>query len=255
MESWLCQLCRLTPDCCPSQVDQRKVHVSVNVQVCQLHDWAVLPYKARVDRSGPREEARILAEHFRYHRNVRSSAACPPWVLGQELGWIIASPLRMNFTPLNDIQVTAGNDDERIETSHLFARDQFWRRSEGYIALSRNDWLRTFQYRGKEGRWEAMFLPNGQGTVEWRLGWAIRIPERYFLLVTAAGELEGITVPQGVLTAQQANRTLEQGGFSIAIRPDRDVTVHRGQPIARIVLLSPDSLQTALEETDLQGDE
>jgi len=74
----------------------------------------------------------------------------------------------------------------------------------GYIATSRNDWLRVFQYRGADGAWEGMFVPNGSGSVEWRLGWRIRIPADAFLLVTSLDESPGITVPTGVPFRLQA---------------------------------------------------
>jgi hypothetical protein len=58
-------------------------------------------------------------------------------------------------------------------------------------------------------------------------------------------------VPTGVLTDRQVNRTWEESGFSMAMRPTRPVCLTRGQPIARIVLLSRDSLQGRLEEREI----
>jgi hypothetical protein len=227
--------------------------VQQTVQVRRLHDWALLPRKNHVDRSRPREEAAMLAAHFRYHRQFRQAEACPPWVLGQELGWIIDSPVTITVSPLDDVQVASAGDGELREAGRLFGREEFWRRGEGYIAATRNDWLRTCQYRGLGGSWEGMFIPNGQGSAEWRLGWSIRIPEDCFLLVTALDENPGIMVPAGVLTARQAGRTWDGEGFSIAIRPERTVSLSRGQPVARIVLLSRDSLQARIEETEGTG--
>lgn len=223
------------------------------VEVRRLHDWAIVPFKWRVDRSRPREEARLLAAHFRVHRQFRHAEACPPWVMGQELGWVIASPVTVTVSPLDDVQVAAGSEAEIRHSGQLLGRDEFWRRGEGYIATSRNDWLRSFQYRGGDGRWEGMFLPNGQGSVEWRLGWAVRIPADHFLMVAALDDDPGITVPTGVLTDRQVNRTWTEAGFSIAVRPTRPATLTRGQPIARIVLLSRDSLQAGLEPGETVG--
>jgi hypothetical protein len=216
------------------------------VEVAPLTEWAILPSKPQVDRRGPREESALLERSFRYHRRFRYPEACPPWVMGQELGWRIASPVTVTLTPLDDVQVAAGEDPDPREAARLLGREDFWRRSTGYIATSRNDWLRVFQYLCADGAWEGMFLPNGSGSVEWRLGWRIRIPADAFLLVTSLDESPGMTVPTGVLTAKQTNRTWDGGGFSIAVRPDRTVTVHRGQPIARLVLLGRESLQATL---------
>lgn len=217
------------------------------IQACQLHEWAILPLKPQVDRAGPRAEANLLAENFRYRRDFRRADACPPWIMGQELGWVIPSPVTVTLTPLDDVQLAA-DDSELREAGRLFGRDELWRRGEGFIATTRNDWLRTHQYRGPDGSWRGMFLPNGEGTVEWRLGWALRIPEGSFLLVTSLDDAEGFTVPTGVLTDWQVNRTWDQDGFSIALRPDRAVRLVRGQPVARIVLLSRETLQARLEE-------
>jgi hypothetical protein len=30
---------------------------------------------------------------------------------------------------------------------------------------------------GRTGDWEAMFLPDGEGSVGWRVGWAAEIPD------------------------------------------------------------------------------
>jgi hypothetical protein len=224
------------------------------VEVRRIYDWALLPHSLHVDRAGPREEAQILAKDFRYHRVFRRPDACPPWVMGQELGWAIPSPVTIDFTPLGDVQLAAGEAEELSQAARLFGREEFWHRGDSFIATNRNEWLRSFQYRGRNGSWEGMFLPNGSGSVEWRLGFSLRIPDESYLLVTGLDNADGFTVPTGVLTSRQVNRTQEQGGFSMAFRPDRPVTVTRGQPIARIVLLNRDTLQARIREVSEQGD-
>jgi hypothetical protein len=222
------------------------------LQARRLYEWAILPCKQHVDRAAPREEARLLAENFRYHRQFRRADACPPWVMGQELGWVIPSPIAVTLTPLDDVQLAA-DDAELREAGRLLGRDELWRRGEGLIATARTDWLRAHQYQGHDGAWQGMFLPNGEGSVEWRLGWALRIPEGCFLLVTALDDADGFTVPTGVLTDRQVNRTWDTDGFSIALRPDRPVRLTRGQPVARIVLLSRETLQARIEEADVEA--
>jgi hypothetical protein len=222
--------------------------VPPTVEVRRFHDWAILPTKNHVDRVGPREDARLAEAHFRFHRQFRYAEACPPWVLGQQWGWQIASPVAITIGPLDDVQVALGDEAELQEAGRLLGRADFWRRGDGYLATGRNNWVRAYQYRGSSGGWEGMFLPNGQGTVEWRLGWAMRIPEDTFALVTGLDDDAGFTIPTGMLTARQANRGWEDTGFSIALRPDRPVTLTRGQPIARVALLTRDCLQAVMEE-------
>src|SRR5262249_46740308 len=86
-----------------------------------------------------------------------------------------------------------------------------------------------------------------------RLGWAVRALEGCFLLVADLDDADGFTVPTGVLTDRQVNRTWDQDGFSIALRPDRPVRLTRGQPVARIALLSRETLQARLEEADMEA--
>jgi hypothetical protein len=224
--------------------------VQYTVEVRRLYPWAILPGKWHVDRAEAREEAQLLEEQFRYHRQFRRAEACPPWVMGQELGWVLRSPVTVELDQLDDVQLAAHDGLALQEVGQLFGREEFWRRGEGFIATARNDWLRTHQFRGPGGEWQGMFLPNGQGSVEWRLGFGLRIPAGYFLLVSALSDADGFTVPTGVLTDRQVNRTWDAGGFSIALRPDRQTKVNRSQPIARIVLLARESLQAHIKETD-----
>jgi hypothetical protein len=91
-----------------------------------------------------------------------------------------------------------------------------------------------------------MFLPNGEGTVEWHLGWAARIPDDHLLMVSAI-DGAALEVPTGVMTPRQVNRTWDGIGMSVAIKPTRPVRLARGEPFARITLLHRDTLQAKLD--------
>jgi len=203
------------------------------------------PSKTHVDKKNVLEESELLEKHFKYHRKFRSKEYCPPWVLGQELGWYIRSPITTSLTAIKDVQIA--EDIDPAESGHVLNVTEFWRRGKGYIATEKNSWIRSFVYRNHDGAWESMFLPNGEGTIEWHLGWGMEIPSEYFMLVHALDDTCGLEIPTGVLTAKQANRTWDGGGMSIAIRPTSPVEVRRGQPIARMTLLHRDSLQAQLD--------
>ncbi|MET7694377.1 hypothetical protein ABZT06_41650 [Streptomyces sp. NPDC005483] len=120
-----------------------------------------------------------------------------------------------------------------------------WRALYWYLTFTNGHgtpWLHLHQFRTPRG-WENMFLPNGAGTVEWRLGWAADVPRGYFLLVMPLPGLEGLEVPVGILTSTVIARMAQDNGVSIAVRPTDRAVVRRGQPLARIVLLHADSLQ------------
>ncbi|MFD4246837.1 hypothetical protein ACFWP3_35400 [Streptomyces sp. NPDC058525] len=148
--------------------------------------------------------------------------------------------------PLDDTDVAVPDTEDPHQVGRSLGRQGMWQRGKDWIATANSTWLHLGDYRNAADGWEAMFLPNGLGTVEWRLGWAVTIPPGTFLMVMPPpdGPPDGLTVPLGVIPAEAVNRMGERGGMTIAVRPHRDVTVHRGQDIARIVLLHSDSLRT-----------
>ncbi|GAA2507716.1 hypothetical protein [Winogradskya humida] len=211
-----------------------------------MQPWALVPQAHRIDRRGAREERDAYHDHFRYKRITRLASDCPPWVLGQELGWVVRSPITVEMTPVGDIDFGLPEGEDLRVVGNKVGRSEMWRRGAGWIATRDTDWLRFHDFQTPAG-WESMFLPNGAGTVEWRLGWGIQIPERYFVMVLGMAE-PGLTVPVGVIPARTANAMTSQGGFSIAIEPTRTVKLNRGDPVARIVLLHPESLQATVAE-------
>lgn len=211
----------------------------------KLHPWALLPQKRHIEKAPSREESTLLEESFRYHRMARAKEFCPPWVLGQELGWQLLSPVTVDFSPVDDVQVSGEVDP--AEAGRVLDVTEFWLRGSTFMAAPRNSWIRSFQYRGRDGGWEAMFLPNGEGTVEWHLGWAARIPEDHFLMVSSLDEPMGLEIPTGVMTAKQVNRTWDGVGISVAIRPTARRRLTRGEPFARVMLIHRDTLQAKLE--------
>ncbi|MGW9369625.1 hypothetical protein ACWGVR_06345 [Streptomyces xanthophaeus] len=210
-----------------------------------LQPWALLPSKPRIDRATSRAERDAYQHSFRYLRLPRLPADCPPWVLGQELGWSIRSPLTLTMKPLDDTGLAVPDTEDPQQAGRRLGGQAMWQRGKDWIATANSTWLHLGDYRNATGGWEGMFLPNGLGTVEWRLGWAATVPNGTFLMVMPPpdGPPDGLSIPLGVIPAKAVNTMRERGGMSIAVQPDRDVTVHRGQDIARIVLLHPDSLR------------
>ncbi|MGI5461066.1 hypothetical protein ACQEWB_49530 [Streptomyces sp. CA-249302] len=216
----------------------------VEVTFSQVQPWSLVPDPPRADRAGARAERDAYRKHFRYKRITRLPVDCPPWVLGQELGWLVRSPVSIDMAPLGDLDFDVPPDEELRDVGRKINRSEVWHRGDGWIATRDSSWLRTYDYRSDDDNWESMFLPNGLGTVEWRLGWGVTIPERYFLMVMDVA-VPGLEVPLGVIPARAANGMAERGGFSVAVRPTRPVSLRRGDPIARLVLLHADSLRSS----------
>jgi len=220
----------------------------VDVHFESLRPWALIPDAPKVDRRESRQERDLYRDHFRYRRIARLPVDCPPWVLGQELGWIVRSPVTVTISPIRDVEFDVPAEEDLRTIGRKINRNEMWRRDGAWIATSDTDWMRSYDYATPEGGWESMFVPNGSGTVEWRLGWAVRIPERYFLMVMGTARLD-LDVPIGVLPAKTVNGMAERGGVSLAISPTVRTTLNRGDPVGRLILLHPDSLRSAATVT------
>jgi hypothetical protein len=227
--------------------------VSISVRFHQIQPWAVLPSKCHVDRGAARERSEVYMKYFRYVRAERRPEYCPPWVMGQELGWRIHSPVDITFTELPQIEIAADADPEAA--AQAANRPELWKRERSHLAVGKNSWLHLYQFQTDRG-WENMFSPNGVGTVEWRLGWGIDVPRGYFLLVLPSDLPGSLPVPIGVISSTVIRRLTSQGGMSLAMRPPvTPVTIERGQEIARLVLLHADSLQGVAEHGSPAADD
>ncbi|MFJ3594599.1 hypothetical protein ACIQUY_34985 [Streptomyces sp. NPDC090231] len=219
------------------------------ITFCPQQPWALPPDKLRVDRAAARAERDAYETGFRHKRIARLPADCPPWVLGQELGWTVRSPITATLTPLDDTDFGVPDEEAVPDVARRAQRTQMWKHGQAWIATADTTWLRLHDYRTPQG-WESMFLPNGSGTVEWRLGWSARIPDQRFLMVMPPPTPNPhLDVPVGIIAARTLNAMNGPGGISIAVRPTAPVTLHRGDPLARIVLLHPDTLRANATHT------
>ncbi len=203
-----------------------------------MHPWALLPQQKSVDLESAKERERLYRDNFRYVRSARQPEFCAPWVLGQRLGWRICSPIDVTLTPLPQIEISADDVDASVTAA---GKAEVWLRSGTGLVMDRPPWLHLYQFRDGDG-WGNMFIPNGQGSVEWRLGWLPEDYEPLSLMVFASEELPELGVVTSVLTSASLKR-LAATGFSLAIHPRTEVSIRRSQEIARMVLLGPESLR------------
>lgn len=215
--------------------------MSIEVVFRKKYGWTILPYERKVDLQSERENSQIYEEHFRWFRRNRVGELCRPWRLSHEIGWIISSPIDVNFTPLHDFEVSGSSEDTSV-ICDITASNELWKRDKTSLAIHKVPWLRFYDFRTSNG-WEAMFLPNGQGSVEWRLGWEMYIPDGHYIMIMPIDNIIEIDVIGGVLDSKTLHQMNQSLGMSIGIRPRRSIEIRRHQPIARIILLHPDSLQ------------
>ena len=206
----------------------------------RLHPWAVLPEQRAADIDAAKERERLYRENFQYLRAARQPEFCAPWVLGQRIGWRILSPVDVTVTPLPQVEISG---DDSAAAAAAVGKQEVWLRSGTGLAMDRPPWLHLYRFRDGEG-WGNMFVPNGQGTVEWRLGWSPDDYQPLSIMVFPSEEVPDLGVLVGVLTPASLER-MQPTGFSVAFRPRTEVSIARGQEIARAVLVGPESMRAS----------
>lgn len=217
----------------------------------RVYPWAILPTKRRIDTAPKEEEARLLAENFKVARASRSQEFCWSWRAGQEIGWTIHSPVTVPMDAIHDFEaVCADHPDAIRQIANQAGATENWafRDDQGRVErmhfTRRAGWTALFDFRVADGSYQRMFTMNGQGSVEWSLGWEAVIPPNYSILLLPYEPIENLEVLTGVLSGSQlAKRSGRTNGLSLGVRPQGPVTIQRGQPIARIILLHSDSIR------------
>lgn len=222
------------------------------VEVRARYPWALLPAKAQSNISAARHDAALYSKQFRWLRRDRVPELCWPWRLGHEVGWTIPSPVHVRMDRIEDLELSAADPEELQAAATAAGYDALWRRGPVHIATRSAGWIRESEVKTDRG-WEAMFVPNGGGTLEWHLGWNVEIPAGYFLLVVGTEELPQLEVPAGMLDSKALSRLNQTTGMAIAIRPRGPVEISRGQAVARMLLLHPESLKAQLHVAGTEG--
>jgi hypothetical protein len=212
-----------------------------------IYPWAMLPRKIKIDAATKQAEERIFEENFRWIRMSRTAELCWPWRLGQEIGWVIDSPVSIAMDGLHDIEAVCEPAENR--TLSLAANcTEVWSFSDDQGRLQRSHytrqagWMALYDFRNGAGQFERMFYANGQGTVEWVMGWEMNIPPQYFVMLMPYVPIPNLEVLVGLLDHKNLKRP-GKSGLSIAIRPTGPVQLTRGQSIARAILLHADSIR------------
>ncbi|WP_427917418.1 hypothetical protein [Streptomyces sp. cg40] len=206
----------------------------------RIHPWALVPQQRTVDIEAAKERERLYRENFRHLRAARQPEFCAPWNLGQRVGWRVFSPVDVTLTALPQIEISA---EDTEASAGSVGKQEVWLRGGTALAMDRPPWLHLYEFRDGDG-WGNMFVPNGQGSIEWRQGWMPDDFQPLSVMVFPSEELPELGVLVGVLTPASLER-MQSTGFSIAISPRTDVDIRRGQEIARIVLVGPESLRAS----------
>lgn len=211
------------------------------------YSWALMPKRVKISSKRVREDSAVYRESFRWFRRDRAPELCVSWRLGQELGWIIESPVDVRIKPVSDVEIdreALHQDPEQLAT--ITGRHEFWQRESSCLGIERASWLRLYDFRhGSE--WQSMFIPNGAGSIEWCLGWEMDIPSDNCAVIVPLPLMPKLGVPIGVLLRKSVAKLNGLSGFSLAIQPNDEILVRRGDPIARLIVCDSDILNPESE--------
>lgn len=184
------------------------------------HPWAILPYRV----------GKIACPNA----TGRAAGRCGPLVRGHHIGFRIGSPLDVELRPLNEVQFQCAEDEVEAHLKQHGLREG-WRRGDVVIGLPQPFGLAD--YRLAEDPPLAMFLPNGENSIEWKLGFDVTIEDDELLLLFCDKPRAGLEIFTAVLTAANLDSMRERGGFAIAVRPLQTIQICRGDELARVIVL------------------
>lgn len=211
-------------------------------------EWALPPAPPPPLKHNDEDERRLYAEHFRWVRRGRVAGSCAPYRLAHDIGWVVRSPVDIQISPIEDISFEAPHD-ELPSLAQQSGFDQIWNRENVCYGIRTEMPLRMYDFQTEAG-WEAMFIVNGERSVEWRLGFTVMAPDNWGLLIMDEFGEDGVGIIPGILAAKQLNDISESIGFSLAFRPAQKRLIARGQPIARLIPIHLDGMRMSIRNSE-----
>ncbi|OAB25505.1 hypothetical protein PMSD_27515 [Paenibacillus macquariensis subsp. defensor] len=156
---------------------------------------------------------------------------------GKELGWTVVSPIDIEIHPVKEIQTILDKPEDFARLKQMMPMEDWAYKKDTLIGVTPAGWYKVHEYKYK-GLFYPMFLPNGEGTFEWRQGWSVEVPDNHLLLFQPIETQDGrfITYP-GMLAGPSIPRVQEKLGIPIAFEPLIVCRIRRGEPIAKLFIL------------------
>lgn len=206
-----------------------------------LFDWALLPEKCE-----DKKPDKGTFEDFVWLSRERVPQHCKPWELGAKITWNILSPVDLNLTPAEDVELKKDTPEkDLIKFSAINPSMDLWRRDDCIIACSKELWLNYFIFDTGNGR-ENMFLPNGYSTFEWRLGFTIEHTQKLSAFVMPFDIAAGVGTEAALLAPSNLASLNGHAGFSVALSVRGQCQIRRGDVIGKMLFLSPDAIKANL---------
>lgn len=197
----------------------------------RLIQAAILPEKEKFIVPQPTDQ------EARWIKNHRVKGACWPYRSAKELGFTIYSPINVSIHPLTEIQTKVDKPEEFARLKQLTDMDEWVQKDDILLGVKPSSWYKVHEYE-HEGRYRSMFIPNGEGTLEWRLGWTVEVPEEHFLLIQPIEmQTAHFIVHPGLLMGPSVRSVQQHLGLPIAFEPLQPHTIRRGDPLAKLYVL------------------
>jgi len=207
----------------------------------QKFEWALPPVPPAPPKRDDEDDQHLYDEHFRWVRKGRVADSCAPYRLARDIGWVVRSPVDVQISPVDDMAFEAP-EDELAALAEQAGFNQIWRRDNICYGVRTEMALRMYDFKANSG-WEAMFIVNGERSLEWRLGFTVSAPDNWGLLIVEEFGDNNIGIVPGILTAKQLHDISDNIGFSLAFRPERKQWIKRGEPIARLIPIHLDGIR------------
>lgn len=214
------------------------------VTFLKLQDWSIPPEKEIITKEEP------SANNIRWMHNSRVKGSCWPYKIAKEIGWVIKSPIDVEIEPVSELQVRCNSNE--LEEIQQYSGIDFWvKREEAYIGVKPDGWFRIHQAK-VDDVWQPMFIPNGERSFEWKLGWGIEIPEDFVLLFQPLEYVSDFIVHPGVIPSKRLSAFNQVGlGMPIAFEPLRKAKINKGDPIAKLLVVHKSILNLKCEVREI----
>ncbi len=197
----------------------------------RLIQTAILPEKEKLAKP------ELLDREARWIKNRRVKGVCWPYRSAKELGWTLYSPVDVAIHPLSEIQTTMDKPEEFARLKQLTDMDEWVQKDDILLGVKPSSWYKIHEYE-YEGRYRSMFIPNGEGTLEWRLGWSVDIPDDHLLLIQPIEMKDArFIVHPGLLMGTSVQSVQQHLGLPIAFEPLQPCKIIRGEPLAKLFVL------------------
>lgn len=197
----------------------------------RLIQTAILPEKEKLAKP------ELLDREARWIKNRRVKGVCWPYRSAKELGWTLYSPVDVAIHPLSEIQTTMDKPEEFARLKQLTDMDEWVQKDDILLGVKPSSWYKIHEYE-YEGRYRSMFIPNGEGTLEWRLGWSVAIPDDHLLLIQPIEMKDArFIVHPGLLMGTSVQSVQLHLGLPIAFEPLQPCKIIRGEPLAKLFVL------------------